>query len=325
MRFFVALVLACGCGPKPPPSAALRIGFFPNVTHAAALIALERGEWKKRFGAVETRTFNAGPEAMEALFAGALDAAYVGAGPALTAWAASDGQATVIVAGSASGGAALVVAKDSGITGPESLHGKRLATPQLGNTQDVALRHWLASNGLATNDRGGDVYVMPMANPDILNLFRGGRLDGAWVPEPWVARLRHEAGGRVLIDEKTLWPDGKYPTTVLVVRRKLAVERPHVVEELVAAHVAAIRWAHAHPVEARATVDTVLTRLLRQRLPPAVLSDALAHVELTWEPLPEALAEEARRARQLGYLRTDRDPREAIDRRFLDAVVKRGE
>jgi NitT/TauT family transport system substrate-binding protein len=314
----LAALVTAGCrSSREAPPGKLRIGYFPTVTHAAALIALERGTWKSLPVPVESKAFGAGPEAMEALFAGALDACFVGPMPAANAFVRSHGEAIVIVAGAAADGAAFVVGKDSGITGPESLHGKRLAAPQLANTQDVALRTWLEDHGSRSRERGGDVQVMPIANPDILTLMRTGQLDGAWVPEPWVSRLVLEAGGRVLVDERDLWPNRRFPSAVLVVTRQLAGSRPELVRALVASHVETVAWAHAHPAEARALVDEALLKATHKRLPPQVLAAAFANVELTTDPMPAAIQKIAADARRLGYL-PDGPVADAIDLRWLN-------
>ena len=219
------VVVAAGCRAREPKGGAapttLRLGFFPNLTHGPALVGLQRGDFAKALAplTIDPKPFNAGPEAMEALFAGALDACYVGPAPAINGYLRSHGEALVIVAGAAQNGAGLVVRKEANIRGPGDLHGKKLASPQLGNTQDVALRMYLKENGLAPKDRGGDVQVMPLANADILALMKQKELDGAWVPEPWTTRLIDEAGGVLLLDEKDRWPGKKFPTTVLVVTR----------------------------------------------------------------------------------------------------------
>src|SRR6266542_5857797 len=204
------LLLPCGCRDAAPPpgsdeAAPVRLGFFPNLTHAAALVGLLHGDLARGLAPakLDATPFNAGPQAMEALFAGALGACYVGPAPALNGYLRSHGEKLVIVAGAAENGAGLVVRKDAGIAAARDLHGKKLATPQLGNTQDVALRRYLADEGLKTSDRGGDVQVLPLANADILALMKRKQLDGAWVPEPWLTRLLHEAGGTLFIDERT--------------------------------------------------------------------------------------------------------------------------
>jgi sulfonate transport system substrate-binding protein len=318
-----ALGLA-GCrSPRARPGDRLRIGFFPTVTHAAALIADERDAWRALPVPVETKAFAAGPEAMEALFAGALDACFIGPMPAVNGYLRSGGQAIVIVAGAAANGAGFVVGRDSGITSPESLHGKRLAAPQLGNTQDVALRIYLLKHGLRSRELGGDVQVMPIANPDILTLLRLGRLDGAWVPEPWVARLVEEAGARLFVDERDLWPGRRFPSAVLVVTRALADARPELVRALVALHVENVRWALAHPDEARALVDAGIFKAAHKRLAPKVLARAYANVALTWDPMPDALAQIVADGRRLDYLPQAGDARAAVDLSYLDAALQK--
>src|SRR4051812_48561899 len=186
---FAAATTGCRDNKKDtaPTPTTLRLGFFPNLTHGAALVGLQHGDFAKALAplSIDAKPFNAGPEAMEALFAGALDACYVGPAPAINGYLRSHGEALVIVAGAALNGAGLVVRKEANIHGPADLHGKKIASPQLGNTQDVALRMYLKDNGLASKDRGGDVQVMPLANADILALMKQKELDGAWVPEPW--------------------------------------------------------------------------------------------------------------------------------------------
>src|SRR6266513_2087858 len=174
----------------------LRLGYFPNITHASALVGVEKGIFADKLGPNVTlapSAFNAGPVAVEAIFNGAIDATYVGPNPAINAFAKSNGEAIRIISGATSGGAFLVV--NPSITKPADLKGKKVATPQLGNTQDVALRSWLKANGLKSREKGGDVQVIPISNPDQLTLFLKGQIDAAWAPEPWAARLVHEGGG----------------------------------------------------------------------------------------------------------------------------------
>ena len=203
----VALPGACS---RPVDPARLRVGYFPNVTHAPALTGVESGRFAQALAPVrlEPTTFTAGPSAMGALLGGAIDVAYLGPNPALAGYLRSRGEAVRVVSGVASGGALFVVRPDAGIRRPEDLRGKRLATPQLGNTQDVALRSFLAAHALVPREHGGDVTVLPLSNPDILAQFQLGHLDGAWVPEPWASRLVIEAGGKVFLDERDLWPGG---------------------------------------------------------------------------------------------------------------------
>jgi NitT/TauT family transport system substrate-binding protein len=209
----------------------LRLGYFPNITHATAIVGVERGIFADALGeevTLDARSFNAGPDVVEAIFSGALDASYIGPNPALNAFAESNGEAIRIVSGATSGGASLVVSEE--IAAPEDLVGARLASPQLGNTQDVALRAWLAEQGFETTlEGGGDVEILPQANGDILTAFGAGELDGAWVPEPWATRMVEEAGGHVLVNEADLWRDGQFVTTHLIVATSFLEEHPDVV------------------------------------------------------------------------------------------------
>ena len=197
---------------EPPP---VRIGYFANITHAQALVGKANGTFEKRMGVkIDWKGFNAGPTAMEALLSGALDIAYVGPNPAVNAYLRSGGKALRVISGACSGGAALVVHRESGVTRPADLKGKRVASPELGNTQDVALRHWLATQGLKPNR---DVKVLPVKNSEIMLLFQQKQIAAAWVPEPWVSRLVAEAGGTIMVDERSLWPEGRFTTAVVVV------------------------------------------------------------------------------------------------------------
>src|SRR3954453_10740921 len=212
-------------------AATIRLGYFPNITHAPALIGVNKGYFAEALGGstkLEAKTFNAGPAAIEALFSGAIDATYIGPNPAINGWAQSKGTGLKIIAGSTSGGAGLVV-KD-GINGPADLKGKKIATPQLGNTQDVALRSWLKQNGLTADQQGGgDVSVLPQDNATALQAFAQGAIDGAWVPEPNLSRMILESKGKLLVNEKDLWPNGQFVTTHLVVSQTFLKKYPETV------------------------------------------------------------------------------------------------
>jgi NitT/TauT family transport system substrate-binding protein len=325
--FALAAVVAGGAGcrervNKGAPPTVLRLGFFPNLTHGPALVGLQRGDFARALAplTVDPKPFNAGPEAMEALFAGALDACYVGPAPAINGYLRSHGEALVIVAGAAQNGAGLVVRKEAGIHGSADLHGKKLASPQLGNTQDVALRMYLKDNDLKSKDRGGDVQLLPLANADILALMKQKELDGAWVPEPWTTRLVDEAGGVLLFDERDRWPDKKFPTTVLVVTRTLAAEHPEIVGKLVAANVAIIAWMKQNPDEARKLVDTGLQKWAKKALPEELLKKAYANVEPSAELLDAELRKQLADGRALGFL-PEGDASGLTDRRFLDGAL----
>ncbi len=300
-----ALMLAA-CRGGPPPKGApvtLRLGHFPNVTHAQALLGRASGELERTVGApVQWTLFNAGPSAVEALFASAVDAAYVGPNPAINGFIKSRGESFVIVAGAASGGAALVVRADAGIASAADFHGKTVATPQLGNTQDVAARIWFAEHGLVSRDRGGDLTILPLANPDQLLMFTKREIHAAWTVEPWVSRLEQEGNGRVFLEEKTLWPNGRYVTAVLVVRREFLQSHPDVVRGLLAAHVETTRRLNADREHAAQALCAELKRETAKELPLPIVRSALARVEFGWEPLPAALDKAALDAFRVGFL-----------------------
>lgn len=285
---------ATGAGTQPEAPAAeatgtpadeLRLGYFANVTHAPALVGLEEGLIEEALGdtTLSTQVFNAGPAAIEALSAGAIDATYIGPNPAINTFVASGGQSARIVAGAASGGAALVV--QPGIENADDLEGTNLATPQLGNTQDVALRTWLADEGYETSTTGGgDVTISPTENAQTLTLFQAGDLDGAWLPEPWVSRLVVDAGAEVLVDEADLWEDGEFPTTVLLVRADFLAEHPETVRALVAGHAASVAWLDENADAAADVINARLTADAGKGLSDAVIDRALEHVEFTVDP-----------------------------------------
>lgn len=263
----------------------VRLGYFANVTHAPALVGLSEGLFEDALGDIDLKTevFNAGPAAIEALSAGAIDATYIGPNPSINTFIQSGGESAHIIAGATSGGAALVVRE--GIDDPEDLAGTNIATPQLGNTQDVALRSWLADEGFETSTAGGgDVTITPTENAQTLTLFQQGELDGAWLPEPWVSRLVLEAGAHVLVDEADLWDDGAFPTTVLLVRAEFAEQHPDVVEELLAGHVASVTWLDEHADEAPAVINDALEDATGKRLSDDVLARALENVTFTVDP-----------------------------------------
>jgi NitT/TauT family transport system substrate-binding protein len=300
----------------------VRLGYFPNVTHATALVGVTSGTFAESLGphALQTRTFNAGPLAVEALFSGAVDAVYIGPNPAINAYVQSRGEAVRIVAGATSGGAALVVRPS--VTSAADLVGKTLAAPQRGNTQDVALRHWLAQNGLRTDlQGGGDVSVLAQENAQTLETFRTGRIDGAWVPEPWATRLVLEAGAKVLVDERDLWPGGRFVTTHLVVRTRFLQTQPDAVRRLLEGHVRTTELVNREPERARSLVSQAIATITGGGLPEPVLAAAWGNLEFTNDPVAASLAESARHARSLGFIEND-DLSGIYDLSLLNQVLR---
>ncbi|MGK2965373.1 MAG: ABC transporter substrate-binding protein [Tepidiformaceae bacterium] len=312
---------AVGTGPTTAPSAipagtpagnvTLRLGYFPNLTHSQPLVGLERGTYAEELGAnvkIETKTFNAGPAVIEAIFAGEIDISYIGPNPAINGYVQSDGEAIRIIAGATSGGALFIVRPGANIDGPEDLEGKTIATPQLGNTQDVALRAYLADEGYEIDEFGGDVNVKPTANPDALTLFRQGNIDGAWVPEPWGTRLIQEAGGELFLDERDRWPEGAFVTTHVIVRTGFLEDHPDVVRAFLLAHVKTTEWINDNPEEAREFVNAAIEEITTAPLPDAVLDAAWENLDITYDPIPASLFKSAKDAFDLGLLEVDDEP-----------------
>jgi NitT/TauT family transport system substrate-binding protein len=318
---FILLVACTGFGQQ----ITVRVGAFPNITHPQAMIGKANGWFEKALGPqvkIDWKSFNAGPSAMEALFAGALDMTYVGPNPAINGYVRSNGEALRTVAGATSGGAALVVRQDAGISKPEDFHGKRIASPQMGNTQDVALRAWLKAHGMKTNDKGGDVQVIPVANPDQLTLFLKKQLDAAWAPEPWASRLVHEANGRIFLDERELWPNGQFVTAQFVVSTKFLNEHPELVKTWLRAHVELTDWINGHRTEAKSILNAQIQKETGKALPSDVLDDAFGRLEVTYDPLRTAFLKAAQSAFDAGFLgRQMPDLSNMYDLKLLNQVL----
>jgi len=292
---------------KPAPDdgrLTVRIGHFPNVTHAQALVAHHlsrqgKGWFEERLGPdvkVEWYVYNAGPSATEAIFANSVDLTYVGPSPAINAYARSHGAEIRIAAGAADAGAALVIHGDSEIRDAAGFRGKKIATPQLGNTQDVAARAWLKAGGLKITQLGGDAQVVPTANPDQMGLFASRRVEGVWTVEPWVARLEREAGGKILVEEKDA------VTTVLVTGVDFAAEHPEVLARVIAAHKELTDWIIAHPQEARKMVVAEMEAITRSPIDPALIATAWPRIVFTNEVNAESLRTYVNHAREAGFL-----------------------
>jgi NitT/TauT family transport system substrate-binding protein len=290
-----AVGLAAGCSraqestPAAPtsasPAAELRLGYFPNITHAPALIGVAQNYFAEELGSgtkLTTQTFNAGPDEVNALLGGSLDAGFIGSSPAINAFAKSNGEAVRLIAGSTSAGAQLVTGPD--VTTPEQLKGKVIATPQAGNTQDVALKKWLKENDLEIGDGPDKVTVQNIDNPRTLDLFKQGQVAGGWLPEPWSSRLV-DAGAKVLVDEKSLWPDGKFPTTVLIVRTQFLQEHPQTVEALLRGELKALEFANSNPDQAKKITNDSIKQITNSSLSQPVLDRAFSELSFDSDPL----------------------------------------
>jgi len=300
----------------------LRLGYFANVTHATPLVGMQEGIYAKALGdtKIKTAIFNAGPAAIEALTAGSIDAAYLGPNPAINGFVKSNGSLLRIVAGATSGGAALVV--KPGINSAADLKGKKIATPQLGGTQDVALRAWLAKNNLKVPVTGkGDVSIINTENATTLQQFQDGNIDGAWLPEPWSSRLVQEAGAKVLVDEKTLWPEGKFVTTHLIVSQKFLSEYPATVKALLEGQVETTAWIKANADKAKADINTQIEKETGKAIAQPILDSAFANIEVTDDPIAASLKQSAENAVEAGLLE-DPDLSKIYDLSLLNEVLQ---
>ncbi len=304
----LCLLAVTACGPPPPSgvdgTGVLRLAYLPNLTHTVGLVAVATGDLRKGLAphGLTVTAFSAGPQLIEALLAGEVDIAYVGPSPALNGFVKSRGEALRVIAGASSGGALFVARPEAGIRTAADLAGKRIATPQRGGTQDIALRFLARGAGLATADEGGTVTVMPMAPADILRSFQRGDIDGAWVAEPWCTRLVQEAGATVSFDERTRWPDGRFATTHVIVATRFLDAHPALVRAFLRAHVDATQFVNAHPDDARTIANAEIARITTAALPARVLDVAFGNVDFTWDPLPPTVAVMADHAHQLGFL-----------------------
>jgi NitT/TauT family transport system substrate-binding protein len=304
-------LLAAGCassaastGGTSPKQVVLRLGFLENITHAPALIGVRDGFFTKNLGkdvTLELKPYSTGTEEATALLAGQLDAAYVGPNPAIKTWQQSAGSLIKVISGAASGGAELVV--KNGITSASQLKGQKLATPSLGNTQDVALRYWLKTQGLTTTQTGGgDVPVTPITpNSAAVLQFASGQIAGGWEPAPYDAEMLAD-GGHVLVNEANLWPGGKFVTTELVVTQKFLAANPAVVSDLLKAQVEADSYISSNQAAAEAAANAELTALTGKGLKPAVLAASFGQVTFTNDPIEQSLITDARHAASLGLI-----------------------
>ena len=311
---FIILALALvGCGSQGASTGGpvtLNLAYFPNVTHAVALVGVARGTFQQELGSnvkLSSKIFNAGPAEIEALFAGDIDIGYVGPSPAVNGFVQSHGQALRIIAGAASGGVSLVVRPAANIHTAKDLSGKKVADPQLGGTQDVSLRYYLQQNGLTPQDKGGTVQIVPTDNSTTLTLFKQGKIDAAWVPEPYATRLVVEDGGIRFIDERNLWPDGKFITTEVVVRTAFLNAHPDIVNKFLQAHVDTVQYIESNPTDAATYINNELVQISGKGLKSTEIVQALNNLTITYDPLTTTVQTQAERAYSLGFLKSNPD------------------
>ena len=283
----------------------IRVAFFPNVGHVVPIVGLETGIFADGLGnqiLIEPKIFDSGPQVIEAMFANSVDIAYVGPGPAINGFLKSEKHDVKILAGAASGGASFVIHPDSTINSAEDLSGKRIAAPQIGNTQDISLRHYLSQNELIPAEKGGSVVVLNIQNSDIYTLFVKGEIDGAWVPEPWAARLVQELGGKRLFFEEELWPDKQFASALLIGRTTYIEKNPKIIQSWIDSNNKTVTWINANPKETELIFNQFMKKTLGKSLPENILSESLANIKITSDPIEESISIFAERANSLGYL-----------------------
>lgn len=306
------LAAAAGCGNKKEEDKArpvVKVGYFPNMTHAQALVGLSDGTFQKALGdnvTIEEHTFNAGPAEIEALLAGQIDLGYIGPVPAINGFVTSKGELK-IVAGAADAGAVLVARKGSNIKSVSDLNGKKVAVPQIGNTQDISLRHLLSEAGLKDAAKGGTVTIVPADNPDILTLISRGEVDAALVPEPWGSRIVKQAGASIVLDAGEVWRGGKYTTAVVIASNKFLKEHPDLVQKWLEAHVDLTERINRDKNSAKTVVNSQIEKLTKKSLPEDVLNSSFERIVVTYNPETESVREFVKLSVENGYIKGNPD------------------
>lgn len=285
----------------------VRVAFFPNVNHVVPIVGMEKEFFSESLGksvTINTTLFDSGPQAIESIFADSIDLAYVGPGPAINGFLKSD-RDIKIISGASSGGASFVVHPDHKIMEPKDLVGKKIAAPQIANTQDVSLRHYLYKHGLQTAEFGGSVFVVNVSNPDIYTLFAKGDIAAAWVPEPWATILVQDIGGMRLFYEEELWPEKKFASVLLIGRTSFIEKHPDLVSDWLNAHKKTVEWINENPAETRTVFNDFVKKELGRSMSVSVVDESLSNIEVTSDPLKETVLTFAERADSLGYLGRD--------------------
>lgn len=312
--FFLLILVFAGCGPNSSGSnggtVTLNLGYFPNLTHAVALVGVGRGTFQQDLGskvALQTKTFNAGPAEIQALFAGSIDIGFVGPSPAISGYTQSHGSALKVIAGASSAGVLFVVQSNENINSPTDLANKKIADPQKGGTQDVALRTYLQQHGLKSTDNGGNVQVISTDNASILTLFKAGKIDGAWMPEPWATRLLVEGKGKVFLNESSLWPGGQFATTVVVVRQAFYSAHPDIVKNFLKADVDTVQYIQTNPTAAAQVANDQIKKITGSPVKNNELPLAFKDLQITYDPLASTINEQANRSYALGFVKSQPD------------------
>lgn len=327
----IVVLSACGASSTgsgtatSAPKVTLNLGYFPNLTHAAALVGVQNGIYQKDLGSnvtIKTTTFNAGPAEITALLAKSIDIAFVGPAPAISGYTTSNGAALKVIAGAASAGTLFIVRSDENINNAADLAGKTLADPQKGGTQDVALRTYLASHGLKSTDAGGNVTITSTDNASILQLFKTGKIDGAWMPEPWATRLLTEGKGKIFVNESALWPNGQFATTIVVARTEFANAHPDIIKAFTQGVVDSVQWIKANHDKAATIANNAIKTITGSATAANELLTAWNHVDITYDPLVGSINTQAEHSYALGFTKTKPDLKQFYNLGPLNTVLK---
>ena len=286
----------------------IRVAFFPSIGHIIPIVGLEEKIFEKGIGEekqIETKLFDSGPQVIESIFSGSIDVAYVGPGPIINGFLKSDGKDIKILSGAASGGASFIIQPNSGLESLENFDGKRIASPQISNSQDVSLRHYLESHGLKSVENGGTVFVLNISNPDIYTLFAKGDIDGAWVPEPWATILVQELDGIRLFNEEKLWANEEFASVLLIVRTEYLENNPETIQKWVESHEKTVTWINANPDKSKSLFSSFLIDYMGKSLPTKIIDESFSNITITSDPIKNSVIIFAERADSLGYLGRD--------------------
>ena len=283
----------------------IRVAFFPSISHAVPIVGIENNIFQENLTEqkiIEVKIFDSGPQVIESLFAKSIDLAYVGPGPIINGFLKSNGQDLKILAGAANGGASFIIQKDSGLDSIENFQGKRIASPQISNTQDVSLRHYLSTHGLEPVEKGGTVFVINISNPDIYTLFAKGDIDGAWVPEPWATILVEELGGVRLFNESQFWPEKKFSSVLLIGRTNFIEQNPETVEKWILSNQKTAEWINSNPDKTKMIYNEFMQDYMGKTFSKKIVDESFSNLEITSDPIKNSVLTFAERADSLGYL-----------------------
>ena len=283
----------------------IRVAFFPSISHVVPIVGIENNIFQENLTEqkiIEVKIFDSGPQVIESLFAKSIDLAYVGPGPIINGFLKSNGQDLKILAGAANGGASFIIQKDSGLDSIENFQGKRIASPQISNTQDVSLRHYLSTHGLEPVEKGGTVFVINISNPDIYTLFAKGDIDGAWVPEPWATILVEELDGVRLFNESQIWPEKKFSSVLLIGRTNFIEQNPETVEKWILSNQKTAEWINSNPDKTKMIYNEFMQDYMGKTFSKKIVDESFSNLEITSDPIKNSVLTFAERADSLGYL-----------------------